>query len=281
MNRWDFNFDFWQIHIEKLQSESFTARLRTVSPLAPIGNLGLFPIGYTGCEETWLTRFDCDRQKIHSVTFKVVLEGASPVQTVSMGSSPVKYVCVCGRGGLDKWPQQENAVTGEEAGHETNLNWLNNIRALHYLHYLVSWTHLSCENELKTQRLTTPLQLTCWPAITPVHGLYKVGAPQLYCTSQFHVNSEKEGEAETGCRKWELRRINRRCTKRGEKKHWNRSEPSEPRLSSHNFMLRLSQLFDMLLLGKSENTHILAQIKHADETLLFNVGIALCTSQNG
>lgn len=107
-----------------------------------------------------------------------------------------------GRGAAeDKWPQQKNAVTGEEARHVTNLNRLNNIRALHYLHYLVSWTHLSCENELKTQRLTTPLQLTCWPAITPVHGLNKVGAPQLYCTSQFHVNGEKEGEEEVGgCR---------------------------------------------------------------------------------
>lgn len=50
---------------------------------------------------------------------------------------------------------------------------------------------------------------------------------------------------------------------------------------SHTFVLPPSQLFDMLLLGKSENTHIIAQIKHADETQLCNVGFALCTSQNG
>lgn len=31
---------------------------------------------------------------------------------------------------------------------------------------------------------------------------------------------------------------------------------------------------------KSENTHILAQIKHTDETQPFNVGFVLCTSRN-
>lgn len=89
------------------------------------------------------------------------------------------------RDGEDKSRQKKNVarvVTGKETGHITYLNWLNNIRVvflfcfLHYLHYVVGHTWV---RKLKTQHLTKLLWLTCWPAITLLHSLLKVGLLHL------------------------------------------------------------------------------------------------------
>lgn len=60
--------------------------------LVPNGSLVLLPTDSTDSEQICLLHFELYQREAHPVAFRVVLEGSSPFQTITMGSFPDVHV---------------------------------------------------------------------------------------------------------------------------------------------------------------------------------------------